>query len=57
MTTYNITFTEEELTLISNTLKWRSCYKPYGEVLGHMIWKPYMETMLQKIDNALKSHD
>lgn len=57
MTNYNLTFTEEELTLIRNTLQWRSCYKPYGEVLGQLIWKPYMESMLHKIDNALSSHE
>jgi len=50
-----LTFTTEELTLLRNTLRLRSAYKPYGEILGHVIWKPYMDTLLHKLESAL--HD
>jgi hypothetical protein len=48
-----LTFTTEELRLMRNYLRARSAYKPYGEVLGQLIWKPYMETLLNKLENTI----
>lgn len=41
--------TDKELTLIRNTLYTRRMYAPYGET----VWKPYMQSLLQKIEDEL----
>ena len=47
----NLSLTTEELLLIRNTLRFRKCYAPYGDI----VWKPYMVELLSKIEHAYSS--
>lgn len=41
--------TDKELLLIRNTLYARKMYAPYGDI----VWKPFMQSLLQKIEDEL----
>jgi len=41
--------TDKELLLIRNTLYARRMYATYGDI----VWKPFMQSLLQKIEDEL----
>lgn len=43
--------TREEFDLVTNFLRARRIYKPYGEKWGYQIWRPFMESFLAKLEN------
>lgn len=48
---------KEQLDLLRNTLLSRKMYAPTKIPCGAVIWKPYMEDLLKKIETALADLD
>lgn len=53
----NMRFSKEQLDLLRNTLLSRKMYAPTKSPCGAIIWQPYMEDLLQKIETALADLD
>jgi len=43
--------TREEFDLVTNFLRARSIYQPYGEKWGYQIWRPFMDGFLTKMES------